>query len=282
MKPSRLLTCCAFALSLTFGCIAPEPKTGNAAQASNGSSGGAATARGPALKIEGPSVRDKQAGTAKLCSDKTPFKNCEATDFANEDIKDNPKWAISTWGNANRTHAPENLWIDKGVLVMKVSGGSKRGTPTIGAEISSAKSDFLYGSYRAMLKTAREPGTVNGFFYYLSDKSEIDVEVLSQDNPKKLINFTIHQNNKGAETHQVYTADFDPSADFHEYRFDWTKQGVDYYIDSKYVLTLPGNTPFEPGRMLLNHWTLSSPDWGGGPPVNDALMYVRYIEFYFD
>jgi hypothetical protein len=33
---------------------------------------------------------------------------------------------------------------------------------------------------------------------------------------------------------------------------------------------------------MLNHWTLSDPGWGGGPPINDAFMYVKYIEIYYN
>ncbi len=219
-----------------------------------------------------------------LCADKTVYAKCQASDFAKEDIFNNPKWVVSTWGNSNRKHSVDNLWVKDGILTMKVTGGTAQGQVTTGAEFSSTEVDFLYGSYRTMAKTASETGTVNSpLFYYLNDTSEIDVEILSQDNPGRFINYTIHQNNLGSKTHQVYTAGFDPSADFHEYRFDWTPQGVTYYIDGKPTgVTLTGNIPYQKGRILVNHWTLSDPAWGGGPPVHDAFMYVKYIEIYHD
>jgi len=223
-------------------------------------------------------------GNPALCTDKTPYAKCVATDFSKEDIVGNPKWTISTWGNANRKHSVDNVWVKDGALVMKVTGGTPKGQTTTGAEISSTEGDFLYGSYRSMAKTTTEPGTVNSpLFYYLSDTSEIDVEILSQDNAQHFINYTIHENNMGDKTHQIYTAPFDPSSGFHEYRFDWTPSGVTYYIDGKPTgVTLTGNVPFQAGHLLVNHWTLSDPAWGGGPPVNDAFMYVKYIEIYHD
>jgi hypothetical protein len=36
------------------------------------------------------------------------------------------------------------------------------------------------------------------------------------------------------------------------------------------------------GRLMVNHWTLSDPGWGGGPPIGDAFMYIKYIEIYYD
>jgi hypothetical protein len=217
-----------------------------------------------------------------LCAD-TGYAHCESTDFATESIVGNPKWEISTWSIPNRTHSASNVWVQDGVLVMKVNGGTTPGAQTTGAEIATTKTDFLYGSYRALAKTAAEPGTVSSpIFYYLSDTSEIDVEILSVENPKKLVNFTIHENNKGANTYKLYAAGFDPSADFHEYRFDWSPQGVTYFIDGKPTgVTLTGNTPYRPGRIMVNHWTLSDPGWGGGPPVHDAFMYIKHFEFYY-
>jgi hypothetical protein len=218
-----------------------------------------------------------------LCAD-TSFAHCESTDFSKEDIVGNSKWSISTWSSANRTHSTSNVWVRDGALVMKVDGGTPPGQQTTGAEIVTTKGDFLYGSFRALAKTSAEPGTVNSpIFYYLSDTSEIDVEILSQQTAQHLVNYTIHENNKGADTYRLYDAGFDPSADFHEYRFDWTPQGVTYFIDGNPTgVTLNGNTPYQPGAIIVNHWTLSDPGWGGGPPVNDALMYVRYFEFYYN
>ena len=192
--------------------------------------------------------------------------------------------AISTWGNENRTHSTANLWVKDGALVMKVNGGTPPGHQTTGAEIATTKGDFLYGSYRALARTASEPGTVNSpLFYYVNDKSEIDVEILSSENPRRLVNFTIHENNRGADTYRLYTAGFDPSAGFHEYRFDWSPGGVTYFIDGAPTgVTLKGNTPYQPGHIMVNHWTLSDPGWGGGPPVNDAFMYIKHFEFYYD
>jgi beta-glucanase (GH16 family) len=250
----------------------------------SGGVGGASVAGGAAGASGAVGTGGASSGQKTLCADtSTPYKTCQSTDFSKENIFDNPKWQISTWGNANRTHSPDNLWVANGVLAMKVTGGTPKGQTTTGAEFSSTKT-FLYGSFRTTARTSTEPGTVNSpLFYYLSDTSEIDVEILSQDNPQRLVNYTIHENNMGPLTHQVYKAAFDPSADFHEYRFDWSPAGVTYYIDGKPTgVTLTGNVPYRAGRLMVNHWTLSDPGWGGGPPLNDAFMYVKYIEIYYN
>jgi hypothetical protein len=259
---------------------------GGAGGSTLGSGGSAGGAAGTTSAGNGSGGNGGSGGSAPqaLCADVTPYANCMVTDFASEDIFDNEKWEISTWGNDNRTHSADNLWVEDGALVMRVNGGTTPGAQTVGAEIVSTKTDFLYGSFRATAKTAAEPGTVSSpLFYYLSDTSEIDVEILGIENDEGLVNYTVHQNNQGENTYRLFEAGFDPSADFHEYRFDWTPEGVTYYLDGQPTgITLTGNTPYQAGRLMVNHWTLSDPGWGGGPPANDAFMVVKYLEFYYD
>jgi beta-glucanase (GH16 family) len=242
-------------------------------------SGGAAGSDGGAASSAGAGG----ATNAELCKAATAYAKCDFTDFSKEDVFDNPKWIISTWGNANRTHSKDNVWVDSGLLVMKVNGGTPKGQTTVGAEIATAKS-YLHGSFRVIAKTATEQGTVSSpMFMYKSDQNEIDVEMLSIENAKHLVNFTVHERDGTDKTYSRYNAGFDPSAGFHEYRFDWEATGVTYYVDGKPTgVTLTGNTPDQAGKIMVNHWTLSDPGWGGGPPINDAFMYVRSLEFYYD
>ena len=52
---------------------------------------------------------------------------CQGSDFSKEDIFNNSKWTISTWGNANRTHSVDNLWVkDVNALHAEVTA---RGAP---------------------------------------------------------------------------------------------------------------------------------------------------------
>lgn len=211
----------------------------------------------------------------------SPWANSLVTDFGTTGIIGNPNWYISTWGSANRTHSADNLWREgDSVLVMKVTGGTPLGQTTTGAEIVTTSNRYLYGSYRILWKTSVEPGTVNGFFYYLNDQSEIDIEIMGSENAQGLVHFTVHKVING-NSHVQLPMGFDPSKAFHEYRFDWLKDRVEFYVDGKLLATLSPpaiNVPYQPGYIMLNHWSLSDPGWGGGPPVRDALMYVKWID----
>ena len=152
--------------------------------------------------------------------------------------------------------------------------------PSPNAEIASRRNDFFYGTYRASIKMSSVPGAVVGWFTYLGKPlNEIDVEFLTRD-PRKA-HFTLHHIRTGVD-HATPTMPFDPSAAFHEYRFDWYTNRVEYYVDGKQYATLTNQVPDRPSRILLNHWSSNIPTWGGNAPTEDAVMLVDWVYFSSD
>ena len=188
-------------------------------------------------------------------------------------------WTLSSWTGANRTHSPANVTVKNGVLELKLSG-STPGTLPVCAEIVSRKNDFFYGTYRASIKMTNAPGAVVGWFTYLGNPlNEIDVEFLTRD--PNLAHFTLHHIQTSVD-HASKTVPFDPSTAFHEYRFDWYKDRVDYYIDGQPYATLTNKVPDQPSRLLLNHWSGNIPTWGGAAPTEDVVMQVDWAYYASD
>jgi beta-glucanase (GH16 family) len=195
-------------------------------------------------------------------------------DFAQE--LDATAWTASTWKNATRAHSATNVTVKDGVLALKLSA-SEPGTKPVCAEIVSRRNDFFYGTYRASIKMSSVPGAVVGWFTYQSNPlNEIDVEFLTGD-PRKA-HFTLHHVKTGVD-HATADMPFDPSAAFHEYRFDWRPGRVDYYVDGKQYATLTNQVPDRPSRILLNHWSGNIPMWGGKAPTEDAVILVDWVWF---
>lgn len=188
----------------------------------------------------------------------------------------NTFWDLSAWTNENRTHSPSNVSIKDSVLVLKLSG-SQAGQKPVCAEITSKRSNFKYGSYRASIKTTNIAGAVVGWFVYRgSPLNEIDIEFLTRDISQ--VYFTLHHITTNVD-HQVKKIAFDPSTAFHEYRFDWYPNRVDYYIDSKYITSLTKSVPDSFATIMLNHWSGNITGWGGDAPTQDVYMYVDYMEY---
>lgn len=82
---------------------------------------------------------------------------------------------------------------------------------------------------------------------------------------------------------QVHQLPFDPSGGFHEYRFDWFKDRVEFYADGVLLDTMSGEgVPSAPGHMTLSQWSNGDPSWSAGPPAKDAVMTVNYVKGYFN
>ena len=53
---------------------------------------------------------------------------------------------------------------------------------------------------------------------------------------------------------------FDPSAGFHEYRFDYVAGRVLFYADSKLLAEMNGDSvPASAGHLILQHWSNGNP-----------------------
>jgi beta-glucanase (GH16 family) len=98
------------------------------------------------------------------------------------------------------------------------------------------------------------------------------------------INLNVHspdpKHEPGANTSWVAAVDLPQG--FHEYRFDWMPDRIDFYFDSVLAWTTTENIPDTPGKLMLSHLSNGVPDWSGGPPVEDAVMTVMYVKAYYN
>lgn len=189
-------------------------------------------------------------------------------------------WNISTWGNADQQYASANVKLDtvNGWVQLKLSA-STSGIKPICGEITSKRTDFKYGSYRASIRFDSTPGAVVGWFVYKDepDLHEIDVEYLTED--LKNIHFTLHHIETSVEHHKKRIS-FDPTDVFHEYRFDWYPDKVIYFIDGVHYDTLTTKVPDAACTIMLNLWSANIDGWGGSAPKKDTYMYVDYVHYF--
>lgn len=76
---------------------------------------------------------------------------------------------------------------------------------------------------------------------------------------------------------------FNPTTDFHEYRFDLIPDKVLFYADGQLLGQINGSAvPSTAGHLVLQHWSNGNPLWSGGPPTTDAVLTVNYVKAYFN
>ncbi|ETS84013.1 hypothetical protein PFICI_05889 [Pestalotiopsis fici W106-1] len=166
-----------------------------------------------------------------------------------------------------------------------------------GGQVATTAGDYFWGSYRASIKVTAVQGTCSAFFWYFNDTQEIDLEFLSKDfsasgshYPVNLVLQSPRSRSAGYDASGTGTfinasLPFDPTADFHEYRFDFLAGRVLFYADGDLLATMDDSTgavPKSSGNLILSHWSNGNAEWSGGPPNQDAASIVRYVKAYYN
>jgi beta-glucanase (GH16 family) len=127
---------------------------------------------------------------------------------------------------------------------------------------------------------------------YYNNSQEIDMEFLSRqfNNSQGAVNLVLQTPESVANGYDaanttgfhVQPLAFRPDEKFHEYRFDWTKDRVAFYVDGVFLHEMTENVPTEGGAMFFNHWSNGDPTWSAGPPEQDTVMTISYMKSYFN
>ncbi|KAI1757728.1 glycoside hydrolase, family 16 [Xylaria castorea] len=188
---------------------------------------------------------------------------------------------------------PGTLGLDAGLLLVVRNVMQENKVPV--AEVSTTGLHYFYGTFRAGIKTTDIPGTCSAFFWYQNDTQEIDIEFLSAqfDKAKGVfpVNLVLQSKEAAAAGYDAANTTgmrrvnlpFDPTTDFHEYRFDFLPDKVFFYADGDLLSEMNGSSvPTTAGHLLLSHWSNGNPGWSHGPPTADAVMTVSYVKAYFN
>jgi endo-1,3-1,4-beta-glycanase ExoK len=201
------------------------------------------------------------AGTAK--AEGTSFRD-DFTSF------DSSRWIRSDHTLGRTDFDPENVVVTNDQLRLKIPA-----LTTNGGEIASVD-HYGHGIYKARIRTADAPSSITGFFLYRSPDyyAEIDIEIYNDGTGK--VDFVTYAD--GQRTHYVRKDfRFDPSADFHTYRFDYTAGAVRFYIDGELKQVWTDGIPQGSMKLLVNTWF---PKWLEGiPPLTTKATRVDWISY---
>ncbi|MGB3635961.1 MAG: glycoside hydrolase family 16 protein, partial [Rubrobacteraceae bacterium] len=181
---------------------------------------------------------------------------------------DKRNWEISTKELGRGSLAPENVRVGDSRLELKLP------TDTFdGGEIKSKKL-YQYGSYRARVKVADAPSSLTGFFLYKAPdlENELDIEIFN-DSSRRIM-FTTYSG--GEETNNVRKKlPFDPTEDFHDYRFDFYPDRAEFYVDGELMHSFDEGLPEKAMNLYVNAWF---PTWlSGTRPEKTSYTYVEWL-----
>ncbi|CAJ2506271.1 Uu.00g004010.m01.CDS01 [Anthostomella pinea] len=172
----------------------------------------------------------------------------------------------------------------------------------VNAGVATTDLHYFYGTFRAGIKVTGVEGTCSAFFWYHNDTQEIDMEFLSAQFNKTNNTFPVNlvlqskQQSQDDDDDARFAASsntsnfrrvdlpFDPTAAFHEYRFDFLPSSVLFYADGVQLAELegPGVPSSQTGSLQLSHWSNGNAAWSAGPPETDAVTTVSYVKAYFN
>ncbi|KAK6346105.1 hypothetical protein TWF730_010436 [Orbilia blumenaviensis] len=184
-------------------------------------------------------------------------------------------WIVSDYQQTstpkNITYSPSNVKYNSRskALELIVTGGSTSRNSIGSAEISTMVDKILYGSFRFNVKVSPIAGACSGIFFYKDDNHEIDIEILTSHIhnttaqadgvPKPGVQLTVQPltEAQALRNYKVVPFDgkFDPTKGYHEYRFDWLKAGVRYWVDGDAYGTYTRFIPRIAGQILINNWS---------------------------
>lgn len=179
-------------------------------------------------------------------------------------------WRTSSSSLGRGTFSPKYVYSQGGLLFLGMKADSYDSGELRSRELLS------YGSYEVSMQLAHRPGSLTGFFMYKAPDydQEIDIELYNEN--KGQIFFTTYAEGKRQKAHEGLLA-FDPTADFHRYRFDYYPDRLTFFVDGEARMTYEAGYPKADMYLMLNTWY---PLWlEGERPQEDAQVKVDWIRY---
>lgn len=189
--------------------------------------------------------------------------------FDNFTSFDTNRWLKSSCSLERSYLDPSNVDVSNGSLRIKIPANTLDG-----GEIESVNF-YKYGTYSASMKLPNAPSSITGLFLYMSPDyyNEIDIEIYNE--PNGSIMFTTYAD--GRKQHIVTkNLGFDPTADFHEYRFDFYPGNLSFFVDGKIMQSWADGMTTKEMKFIVNTWY---PEWLQGiKPTSDKYTLIDWIK----
>jgi beta-glucanase (GH16 family) len=142
---------------------------------------------------------------------------------------------------------------------------------------------YQYGYYEVRMRVPRGSGTGVGFFTYTEPNGprtwqEIDIEFIGRDTTG--VELTYHLN--GRHSGQRLRLPFDAADEYHTYGFEWTPQGIRWYVDNRLAreaINEGAEGMNRPQRLYLSLWSTTLHQWAGRLDRSGApwTLYVSCV-----
>jgi hypothetical protein len=211
--------------------------------------------------------------------------------FSSDDWK--ADWQVQNWSkNATEefpvpmTNSPANVYLakEKGATYVALRTSRQEDFQS-SAEIESSQQNVMHLSMRMSGRVIGSKGAVAGFFTYVNDDNESDIEILTND-PVDTIRYTnqpaVGKDGNSIAEASVQGSDLPSWEDWQTHRIDWLPKNSYWYLNDKQVAANTYSVPRKSSYMVLNMWS-DGGTWSGNMTVDDsAEFHVQWIEMTFN
>jgi beta-glucanase (GH16 family) len=201
-------------------------------------------------------------------------------------------------GLASRTFDRANVAVlaSEGALRLKLSIASDASGLHSSGGLVYTQEKYSYGAYEwcaRMSSTSATPtgtgipasgGVSAGFTYANDSQTEIDFEFAhATDSGGRFGPWLYMVNWRNLTPTHTTLWNGDPPGPYHSafkvYKFVWTRNYIDYYVDGTLLRTHVQNIPRSSAHVMTNHWGTNSSAFGGPATVGERYFYVDWFRY---
>ncbi|KAF1968318.1 concanavalin A-like lectin/glucanase [Bimuria novae-zelandiae CBS 107.79] len=212
----------------------------------------------------------------------------------------NADWNIQTWSkNATEdftlrmVNSPANIYLQQNnnsgnvgdastYLTLRTTRGED--FQSVG-EIENLQKNLMHVSMRMSARVIGDKGAVAGFFTFVDDDNESDIEILTND-PKDVIRYT-NQPSADKDGNQIAAASQMKNKlpvwdEWQTHRIDWLDKDSYWYLNKDQVAASSYSVPRKPSYLVINMWS-DGGSWSGNMTEGGSAEFqIQWIEMTFN
>ncbi|KAJ9193764.1 CAZyme family GH16 [Paecilomyces variotii] len=161
-----------------------------------------------------------------------------------------------------------------------------------GASIRTKRQDIFFGSFRSSMRAPRSwhRGSALSMLLYHNETERWNIDVMNTDNSSQawvsmLANGVFPDIWLGKNFTDLIHAGEDPWY-YLEYRVDWTRDNISYYIDGQlqktYTKKENGTLPSTPAPLKWQHWSTGNKYSCQGPPTQRSQANIGWTRIFYN
>ncbi|MDQ0087853.1 beta-glucanase (GH16 family) [Paenibacillus anaericanus] len=184
---------------------------------------------------------------------------------------------LASWPQGKIQWKTDHAEVVDGKFVLTFDDSGSEGTTYASAQFTTFE-NYGYGRYSASIKAAKDEGLITNFYVYSANEdwtleNIVEARVLG-GSPSKL---NIRWTKDNIKQEKFITLNFDASAKYNDYEFEWSEDAIKWYVNDELVTTATDGIPSNPGGLIVNLMADDVVNYTG--PNQASFDYIKYHKF---